>query len=70
MSEIAQIKNVDGHPAAFVRFQGPDEFVVAVDGELWTVTRAYWMSLPVYQRSDLAISTLFPRVNPLSFRNR
>ncbi len=60
MSEIAQIRNLDGHPAAFVRFDGPDKFVVAVDGELRTVTRAYWVSLPVFQGSDLAISTLFP----------
>jgi hypothetical protein len=69
MSEIAQIRNLDGHPAAFVRFDGPEQLVVAVDGELRIVARAYWVSLPIYQ-GEFTISTLFPRAKPPYLRDR
>jgi hypothetical protein len=56
MSDLALIKNLDGFPAAFVRFQGAGNLVVCVNAQFRTVTRDYWRSLPIYQEGTLALS--------------
>jgi hypothetical protein len=38
VSDIAQVKTLDGHPAMFLRFSGPDKYVVEIDGEARTIT--------------------------------
>ena len=42
VSDIAQLKMLDGRPATFLRFNGPDRYVVLIDGEERTITRAEW----------------------------
>jgi hypothetical protein len=49
MSDLRSIKDLDGHPASFMRFEGADNFVIIANGELRTVTRGYWHSLEIYQ---------------------
>jgi hypothetical protein len=50
MSDLAAIKNLDGHPAVFCRFDGADKFVIYANGQFRTVTRDYWLSLSAYQK--------------------
>ena len=45
MSDIAQLKMLDGRPATFLRFNGPDRYVVLIDGGERTMTRAEWRGL-------------------------
>jgi hypothetical protein len=45
VSDIAQLKMLDGRPATFLRFNGPDRYVVLIDGEERTITRAEWRGL-------------------------
>ena len=49
MSDFFLMKQLDGYAASFVRFAGPDGFVIEVNGEYRTVTRECWRALPVYQ---------------------
>jgi hypothetical protein len=49
MSDLFLTKQLDGYAATFARFDGPDTFVVEVNGEYRTVTREFWRSLPIYQ---------------------
>jgi hypothetical protein len=58
MSDLTLIKNLDGHPAAFVRSKGADKLIVCANSEFRTVTRDYWRSLPLYQGGPLALSNL------------
>jgi hypothetical protein len=51
MSDLAAIKNLDGHPAVFCRFDGADKFVLYANGQFRTVTRDYWLSLSAYKKS-------------------
>jgi hypothetical protein len=48
MSELALIKDLDGHPAVFCRFEGADKFVLHANGQFRTVSRDTWRSLPIY----------------------
>jgi hypothetical protein len=57
MSDLALIKNLDGYPACFVRFEGAGNFVVSANGQIRTVSRNFWIALPVYQESALAMSS-------------
>ena len=45
MSDLAQLKMLDGCPATFLRFNGPDLYVVLIKGEERTITRAEWRGL-------------------------
>jgi hypothetical protein len=56
MSDLALIKNLDGYPACFVRFEGAGNFVVSANGQIRTVSRNFWVTLPVYQEGALAMS--------------
>jgi hypothetical protein len=47
MSDLFAIKQVDGYKAIFIRFAGPDNFVIEVNGAERTVTREFWRALPV-----------------------
>jgi hypothetical protein len=38
VSDIAQLKMLDGRPATFLLFNGPDRYVVLIDGEERTIT--------------------------------
>jgi hypothetical protein len=58
MSDLAAIKNLDGHPAVFCRFDGANRFVLYANGEFRTVTRDYWMSLSAYEKSSLRAEIL------------
>ena len=46
MADLFAIKQVDGYPAKFIRFAGPDNFVIEVNGAERTVTREYWRGIP------------------------
>jgi hypothetical protein len=49
MSDIGLIKELDGFPASFARFEGADKLVVIANGQLRTLTRDDWRSLPIYR---------------------
>jgi hypothetical protein len=49
MSDIGLIKDWDGFPASFARFEGADKLVVTVNGQLRTLTRDHWRSLAIYR---------------------
>ena len=45
MSDLFATKQADGYPAKFVRFAGPDNFIIEVNGAERIVTREYWRTL-------------------------
>jgi hypothetical protein len=47
VSDIAQVKTLHERPAT--RFDGPDKYVVDIDGEGYTITRDEWRRLPPHQ---------------------
>jgi hypothetical protein len=49
VSDIAQVKTLDGRPVTFLRFDGPDKYVVDIDGEGRTITREGWLRLAPHQ---------------------
>jgi hypothetical protein len=46
MSDLFVIKQLDGYTTKFIRFAGPDHFVIEVNGAERTVTRDFWRSIP------------------------
>jgi hypothetical protein len=44
--ELFLAKDLNGRPATFVRFEGPDRFIIEVDGAERTISRDEWRSLP------------------------
>jgi hypothetical protein len=46
MSDLVVTKQLDRSPAAFLRFAGPDEYVIEVDGSERTIARDFWRALP------------------------
>ena len=46
MPDLFVIKQLDGYAAKFIRFAGPDNFVIEVNGVKRTVTREFWRSIP------------------------
>jgi hypothetical protein len=46
MSDLFATKQVDGYPAKFIRFAGPENFVIEVNGAERIVTREIWRNLP------------------------
>jgi hypothetical protein len=52
MSDLFLTKQLDGYAATFARFEGPDSFVIEVNGEYRTVTREFWRTLPIYQNQE------------------
>jgi hypothetical protein len=49
VSDIAQIKTLDGRRATFLRFEGPDKYVVDIEGVERTITRDEWRRLQPHQ---------------------
>jgi len=54
MSDLFLTKQLDGYAATFARFNGPETFVIEVNGEYRIVTREFWQSLPIYQNQEHA----------------
>ncbi len=54
MSDIGLIKDLEGFPASFVRFEGADQLVVIANGQLHTLTRDDWRSLAIYREKGPA----------------
>ena len=54
MSDLFLTKQLDGYAATFARFNGPETFVIEVNGEYRIVTREFWRSLPIYQNQEHA----------------
>ena len=52
MSDLFLTKQLDGYAATFARFEGPEKFVIEVNGEYRTVTREFWQALPIYQSQE------------------
>ena len=52
MSDLFLTKQLDGYAATFARFEGPDRFVIEVNGEYRSVTREFWRTLPIYQDQE------------------
>jgi hypothetical protein len=46
MSHLFLIKELDGYAATFLRFDGPERFVVQVNGVERTISRDAWRALP------------------------
>jgi hypothetical protein len=46
MSDLSVTKQLDAHAATFLRFAGPDHFVIEVNGAEQTVSREFWRALP------------------------
>jgi hypothetical protein len=46
MSHLFLIKEYEGKAAKFLRFAGPDEFIIEVNGVEQRISRAEWLSLP------------------------
>jgi hypothetical protein len=49
MSHLFLIKELDGYAATFLRFDGPDRFVVQVNGVERKISRDEWQALPERQ---------------------
>jgi hypothetical protein len=52
MSDLLLTKQLNGYAATFARFDGPNKFVIEVNGEYHTVTRESWQALPIYQSQE------------------
>jgi hypothetical protein len=46
MPDLFARKQLDGYAAKFMRFAGPEYFVVEVNGAEQTVTREFWRGVP------------------------
>jgi hypothetical protein len=46
MSYLFVIKQLDGYTAKFIRFAGPENFVIEVNGVERIVTREFWRGIP------------------------
>jgi hypothetical protein len=46
MSDLLVMKQLDRSAAAFLRFAGPDKYVIEVDGSEPTIARDFWRVLP------------------------
>jgi hypothetical protein len=53
MSDLSVTRHLDGCPAIFLRFAGPDHVVIEVSREERIVSREFWKNLPI-QDADLA----------------
>jgi hypothetical protein len=56
MSDFCTIKRLDGCPAIFLRFSGPDYFVIEVDRVERIVSKTFWANLPPYDAASAGAS--------------
>jgi hypothetical protein len=52
MSHLFQTKELDGSPVKFLRFDGPERFIVQVNGVEQSMSRQQWTSLPEQKTSS------------------
>jgi hypothetical protein len=53
MSDLFVTKQLDGYAATFLRFAGPDNIVIEVNGADRTVSREFWRDLPLRDASNV-----------------
>jgi hypothetical protein len=58
MSDICMIKRLDGAPAIFLRFAGPDYVVIEVNRVERIVSRDFWADLPPQDVKSVAEPTV------------
>jgi hypothetical protein len=49
MSDLGITKHMDGSAAKFLRFAGPDNLIIEVNGTEQTVTREFWRAIPIFE---------------------
>ena len=54
MSHLFAIKQLNGRKTIFLRFAGPDHFLIEVNGAERIVTREFWEGLPLLSPTDLS----------------
>jgi hypothetical protein len=52
MSDLGVTKQMDGRPAKFLRFAGPDHLVIEVNAAERTITRECWRVIPLYENKQ------------------
>jgi hypothetical protein len=58
MSDFCAIKRLDGGPAIFLRFAGPDYVVIEVNRSERVVSREIWIDLPTENTTAAAAPAL------------
>jgi hypothetical protein len=58
MSDFCTMKRLDGCPAIFLRFSGPDYFVIEVDRVERIVSKTFWASLPPHDATSADASAV------------
>jgi hypothetical protein len=53
MSDQFVTKQLGGYAATFLRFAGPDNFVIEVNGAERIVSREFWRAVPHYDASKV-----------------
>jgi hypothetical protein len=61
MSHLFLIKELDGYAVTFLRFAGPERFIVQVNGVERTISREDWAALPVRPLPEHDKTGLMPR---------
>jgi hypothetical protein len=52
MSDLGVTKHMDGCAAKFLRFAGPDNLIIEVNGTEQTVTREFWRAIPILENKQ------------------
>jgi hypothetical protein len=52
MSDLGVTKHMDGSAAKFLRFAGPDNLIIEVNGTEQTVTREFWRAILEMNKQD------------------
>jgi hypothetical protein len=52
MSDLGVTKHMDGFAAKFLRFAGPDNLIIEVNGTEQTVTREFWRAIPILENKQ------------------
>jgi hypothetical protein len=61
MSDLFATKKVDGYTVKFIRFAGPDNFVIEVNGAERTVTRDFWRTLSLSESMKVSSKAALAR---------
>jgi hypothetical protein len=51
-SDLGVTERMDGRPAKFLRFSGPDQLVIGVNAAERTITRECWRAIPLYENKQ------------------
>jgi hypothetical protein len=52
MSDLGVTKHMDGNAAKFLRFAGPENLIIEVNGTEQTVTREFWRAILEMNKQD------------------